>query len=82
MSEMSKIFAEIEKKRVQLEERDSQEKKRQREQELERDTKRKKEKEFEENWEKNRDTRVDSWRVFAQKGKKGVKPPKLKTQTK
>lgn len=86
MNEASKVFAEIEKKRVQLEERDAQEKKRKREQELVSEEKRKKEKEYEENWEKNRDTRVNSWRNFAQKGKKvgsggGVKPPKLK-QTK
>jgi len=86
MNEASKVFAEIEKKRVQLEERDAQEKKRKREQELVADEKRKKDKEYQENWEQNRDTRVNSWRNFAQKGKKvgtggGVKPPKLK-QTK
>lgn len=71
---------------MQLEERDASEKKRKREQELEAEEKRKKEKEFEENWEKNRDSRVNSWRDFGKKGKKGkttggVKPPKLK-QTK
>jgi len=82
MLEMSKIFAEVEKRRVHLEERDATERKRKREQELETEDKRKKEKDFEEQWEKNRDTRVNSWRDFATgKGKakkKETKPPKVK----
>jgi len=82
MLEMSKIFAEVEKRRVHLEERDATERKRKREQEIENEEKKKKEKEFEEQWEKNRDTRVNSWRDFATgKGKakkKETKPPKVK----
>jgi len=85
MSETYKLFAEVEKRRIQLDERDAAERKRKREQEIDLETKRKTIKEKEETWEKGRDERVNSWRTFAtSKGKKSVgelKPPKLK-QTK
>lgn len=85
LTETYKLFAEVEKRRIQLEERDASERKRKREQEIELETKRKNIKEKEETWEKGRDERVNSWRTFATgKGKKTVgelKPPKLK-QTK
>jgi DnaJ family protein C protein 8 len=84
-TETYKLFAEVEKRRAQLEEREAQERKRKREQELDLENKRKTIKEKEETWEKGREDRVNSWRNFAtNKGKKSVgelKPPKLK-QTK
>jgi DnaJ family protein C protein 8 len=84
-TETYKLFAEVEKRRVQLEERDASERKRKREQEIDLEQKRKNIKEKEETWEKGREDRVNSWRSFATtKGKKAVgelKPPKLK-QTK
>lgn len=87
LTETYKLFAEVEKRRIQLDERDAQERKRKRENELDLEKKRKEIKEKEDTWEKGRDDRVNSWRAFAGgkgKTKKAVgelKPPKLK-QTK
>lgn len=86
-TETYKLFAEVEKRRIQLEERDAAERKRKRESELDLEKRRKEVKEKEEKWESGRDDRVSSWRNFATgkgKTKKSVgelKPPKLK-QTK
>lgn len=83
-TETYKLFAEVEKRRIQLDERDAQERKRKRENELDLEKKRKEIKEKEDTWEKGRDDRVNSWRNFAGgkgKTKKAVgelKPPKLK----
>jgi len=85
-AETYKLFAEVEKRRVQLEERDTQERKRKRENELDLEKRRKDIKEKEEKWETGREERVSSWRNFAT-GKKTtkkatgeLKPPKLKQQ--
>ncbi|XP_077866389.1 dnaJ homolog subfamily C member 8-like [Saccoglossus kowalevskii] len=88
-----KLFADLERQRRQLEERDMQERKRQREGEIETEEKEEREKEWQEKWEESRDSRVDSWRSWSAGGKPGkakkkkktlraeFKPPKHKAET-
>merc|ERR1712126_411556 len=79
-----KLFADLERKRRQLEIRTAEETKRKREEELDDVEKKKAEKEWQKNFEESRDGRVNSWQSF-QKGKsakkfKGFKPPKHRAE--
>jgi len=79
-----KLFADLERKRRQRDQRDAEQRKRQREQEIEEEEALKRAKEWNKNFEESRATRVNSWHDF-QKGKKakklkGVKMPKLKPE--
>ena len=80
-----KMFADLERRRRELETREMGEKKRQREQEIEEEDKAKKQKEWDVEWESHRGERVSDWRDFQKGGtktkkKKGLKPPKLKVE--
>ena len=79
-----KMFADLERRRRELETREMGEKKRQREQEIEEEDKAKKQKEWDVEWESHRGERVSDWRDFQKTGgktkKKGLKPPKLKVE--
>ncbi|MCL4138514.1 UNVERIFIED_CONTAM: hypothetical protein GTU68_054889 [Idotea baltica] len=79
-----KLFADLERKRRQQEQRDMEERKRKREEEIEDEEKKKVEKEWQKNFEESREERVNSWKDF-QKGKskkfKGFKPPKHKAES-
>nr|CAG4648242.1 EOG090X0DLG [Moina brachiata] len=79
-----KLFADMEKKRRELEQRDMEERKRKREQEIEAETKAKIEKEWEKNFEESREGRVSSWQKFQNKKTKTskgfFKPPKSKME--
>ncbi|CAL4071498.1 unnamed protein product, partial [Meganyctiphanes norvegica] len=79
-----KLFADMERKRRQLETRDMEERKRKRETEIDEEEKRKTDKEWQKNFEESRVNRVNSWKDF-QKGKgtkkfKGLKPPRHKAE--
>lgn len=63
-----KLFADMERKRQQLDQRDQEERKRKRESEIEDEDKRKAEKEWQKNFEESRQNRVNSWHDF-QSGK-------------
>ncbi|XP_070568494.1 dnaJ homolog subfamily C member 8-like [Ptychodera flava] len=84
-----KLFADLERQRRQLEEREMQERKRQREEEIVEEEKAKRQTEWEQKWEDSRDERVDSWRSWSssssskkkKKTKAGFKPPKHKAET-
>ncbi|XP_077977834.1 dnaJ homolog subfamily C member 8-like [Glandiceps talaboti] len=84
-----KLFADLERQRRQLEEREQQERKRQREEEIAEEEKQEREKEWNKKWEDSRDERVDSWRTWTSGGtskkkkklKTGFKPPKHKAET-
>lgn len=85
-----KLFADLERKKQQLEQRDMEERKRKREQEIEEEEQQKMQKEWQKNFEESRQSRVDSWLSFqAGKTKKKKKksgmssfnPPKLKPET-
>lgn len=86
-----KLFADMERRRQQLEQRDMEERKRKREAEIEEEEKRKMDKEWQKNFEESRQNRVNSWHDFqAGKSKKSKKqkrihggfiPPKLKPET-
>ena len=88
-----KLFADMERKRQQLEQRDMEERKRKRETEIDEEEKRKNAKEWQKNFEESRQSRVDSWHSFqswssAKKKKKKEKknvgmfvPPKLKPES-
>ncbi|XP_037948552.1 dnaJ homolog subfamily C member 8 isoform X2 [Teleopsis dalmanni] len=88
-----KLFADMERRRQQLEQRDQEERKRKREAEIEEEDKRKAEKEWQKNFEESRQSRVNSWHDFqsgASKSKKTKKqkhmggmllPPKFKPES-
>lgn len=85
-----KLFADMERKRRELEIRDAEERKRKREAEIEEEEAAKINKEWQKNFEESRQNRVDSWKAFqagggAAKSKtkkvKGFKPPKHKAET-
>ncbi|XP_037083374.1 dnaJ homolog subfamily C member 8-like [Pollicipes pollicipes] len=85
-----KLFADMERKRRELETRDQEERKRKREQEIEEEETKKAQKEWNKNFEESREGRVTSWQNFkagktskkAAKAKKplGFRPPKLKPE--
>lgn len=85
-----KLFADMERKRQQLDVRDMEERKRKREQEIEEEESKRVQKEFAKNFEESRQERVNSWHDFqhgASKKKKTKKagpsfnPPKVKAET-
>lgn len=87
-----KLFADLERRRQQLEVRDAEERKRKREQEIEVEQTREMEKEFSKNFEDSRQQRVTSWQKFQsgegkkKKAKKSTasssfQPPKVKQET-
>ncbi|KAF2368643.1 DnaJ domain [Trinorchestia longiramus] len=80
-----KLFADMERKRRQLDQRAMEERKRQREQEIDEEETKKHHKEWQKNFDESRESRVNSWKDF-QKGKsskkfKGFKPPKHKAES-
>lgn len=79
-----KLFADMERKRRELEQRDMEERKRKREKEIEDEEKVKVDKEWQKNFEESREGRVSSWQNFqASKTKKSkgfFKPPKNKQE--
>lgn len=85
-----KLFADMERKRQQLDVRDQEERKRKREQEIEEEESKKVQKEFAKNFEESRQERVNSWHDFVAGGSKKKKakktapsfnPPKVKAET-
>lgn len=86
-----KLFADMERKRQQLDVRDMEERKRKREQEIEEEEAKQVQKEFAKNFEESRQERVNSWHDFNKTGggkkKKQKKaapsfnPPKVKAET-
>nr|CAG4644300.1 EOG090X0DLG [Lepidurus arcticus] len=81
-----KLFADMERKRRELENRDMEERKRKREDEQAVESKQKEDKEWQKNYEASREGRVQSWQHFQQKKSKKLKtttfkPPKTKAET-
>ncbi|XP_055716035.1 dnaJ homolog subfamily C member 8 [Phlebotomus papatasi] len=87
-----KLFADMERRRQQLETRDQEERKRKREAEIEEEERIKQDRLWQKSWEESRQSRVDSWHSFqagtssSKKKKKPKKPlefnpPKLKPET-
>ncbi|XP_015928637.1 dnaJ homolog subfamily C member 8 [Parasteatoda tepidariorum] len=82
-----KLFADLERKRRQAEERGMEERKRKREEEIEEEEKKKTDKEWQKNYEESRDNRITSWKEFQTGGKakkkkvKEFRPPKHKAET-
>ncbi|GAB0086859.1 DnaJ homolog subfamily C member 8 [Sergentomyia squamirostris] len=87
-----KLFADMERRRQQLETRDQEERKRKREAEIEEEERIKQDRQWQKSWEESRQSRVDSWHSFqagtsSSKKKKKVKkplefnPPKLKPES-
>ncbi|XP_017771119.1 PREDICTED: dnaJ homolog subfamily C member 8 [Nicrophorus vespilloides] len=87
-----KLFADMERKRRELAERDQEERKRKREQEIEEEENDKAQKEWQKNFEESRQNRVESWQTFkagsssskkpkATKKMKMFKPPKNKPES-
>lgn len=87
-----KLFADLERKRQQIEQRDMEERKRKRETEIEEEEQKELQKEFAKNFEESREARVSSWQKFqsgdgkkSKKSKKAVastfQPPKVKAET-
>ncbi|XP_030755693.1 dnaJ homolog subfamily C member 8 [Sitophilus oryzae] len=82
-----KLFADLERKRRDLAERDQEERKRKREQEIDEEEKAKAQKEWQKNFEESRQNRVNSWQNFQAQGKsktkklKSFKPPKNKPES-
>ncbi|KAF7285445.1 dnaJ homolog subfamily C member 8 [Rhynchophorus ferrugineus] len=82
-----KLFADLERKRRELAERDQEERKRKREQEIEEEENAKAQKEWQKNFEESRQNRVNSWQNFQAQGKsktkklKSFKPPKNKPES-
>ncbi|KAK6633571.1 hypothetical protein RUM44_004178 [Polyplax serrata] len=87
-----KLFADLERKKRDIEERDMQERKRKREKEIEEEEKANIEKEWQKNFEESREGRVNSWKAFQAGSKKsdskvkkfkagGFKPPKHKAES-
>nr|CAG4636511.1 EOG090X0DLG [Eubosmina coregoni] len=79
-----KLFADMERKRRELEQRDMEERKRKRETEMEAEEKAKVDKEWQKNFEESRQGRVSSWQKFQNKKTKTskgfFKPPKAKPE--
>ncbi len=79
-----KLFADMERKRRELEQRDMEERKRKRETEIEAEEKAKVDKEWQKNFEESREGRVSSWQKFQNKKTKTskgfFKPPKNKME--
>jgi DnaJ homolog subfamily C member 8 len=76
-----KLFADMERKRRDLDKRDMEERKRKREQEIEVEEKTKQDKEWQQNFEESRQNRVESWKTFqagGSKKKKSMEEPKPK----
>ncbi|XP_019865787.1 dnaJ homolog subfamily C member 8 isoform X2 [Aethina tumida] len=85
-----KLFADMERKRRELAERDQEERKRKREAEIEEEENQKTQKEWQKNFEESRQNRVDSWQSFQANSKsksksskkiKMFKPPKNKPES-
>lgn len=88
-----KLFADMERRRQQLDLRDQEERKRKREQEIEEEEQRNFQKEWQKNFEESRQNRVNSWQTFqasssSSKPKKAKKtkytsfnPPKIKPES-
>lgn len=82
-----KLFADLERKRRQTEERNMEERKRKREEEIDEEEKKKTDKEWQKNYEESRDNRINSWKTFQtntkqkKKVKKEFRPPKHKAET-
>ncbi|PSN48678.1 DnaJ subfamily C member 8 [Blattella germanica] len=87
-----KLFADMERKRRELEQRDMEERKRKREQEIEEEEKATIEKEWQKNFEESRQSRVNSWKAFqagssgstknkSKKIRSSFKPPKHKAES-
>ncbi|XP_063706905.1 dnaJ homolog subfamily C member 8-like [Culicoides brevitarsis] len=84
-----KLFADMERKRQQLDVRDMEERKRKREAEIEQEEALKAEREWQRNFEESRQSRVNSWHDFQSKNKNKKKkkdkglfnPPKLKPES-
>jgi len=84
-----KLFADMERKRQQQDQRDMEERKRKREAEIDDEERKKKDREWQKNFEESRQSRVNSWHDF-QSGKQKKKkkkmtgstfaPPKLKPE--
>ncbi|XP_054258745.1 dnaJ homolog subfamily C member 8 [Macrosteles quadrilineatus] len=77
-----KLFADMERRRRELEIRDTEERKRKREQEIAEEEKVALEKEWQKNFEESQQNRVNSWKAFqagSKKGSSGPKTKKLKT---
>nr|CAG4641201.1 EOG090X0DLG [Eulimnadia texana] len=80
-----KLFADMERKRRELDQRDMEERKRKREKEIEEEEKKKIQKEWEKTFEESREVRVSSWKTFQASSKKSkgpamFKPPKHKME--
>ncbi|XP_071955872.1 dnaJ homolog subfamily C member 8-like [Antedon mediterranea] len=82
-----KLFADYERRRKELEDREQQIRKREREEEIANEDKTKKQKEWQKEWEDGRTKRVDNWRTFNDKKKKKkssnkgqFRPPKPKLE--
>ncbi|XP_063237848.1 dnaJ homolog subfamily C member 8 [Bacillus rossius redtenbacheri] len=71
-----KLFADMERKRRDMEQREMEERKRKREQEIEEEEKASIEKEWLKNFEESRQNRVNSWKAFQEGGASGSKAPK------
>lgn len=79
----TKLFADYERKRRMVEERNQEEKKRKREEEIEAKKTQETEKEWQKNFEESRQSRVSSWQTFNKnKKRKDIRPPKPKVETK
>lgn len=82
-----KLFADLERKRRELADRDMEERKRKRETEIEEEENAKAQKEWQKNFEESRQNRVNSWQSFQAQGKKKTKklnvfkPPKNKPES-
>ena len=79
-----KLFADYERKRRNLDERATQERKRKREEEIEAEEAKQVEKEWNKNFEESRQNRVNSWQSFSKSSKskrKDIRPPKHKAET-
>jgi len=84
-----KLFADMERKRRELADRDQEERKRKREAEIQEEEERKAQKEWQKNFEESRQNRVESWQSFqagsskkkSTKKVKMFKPPKIKPES-
>jgi len=80
-----KLFADYERKRRAMEERNMEERKRKREEEIQEEEKKKQEQEWNKNYEESREVRVNSWKSFQSTNKtkrKEFRPPKHKPESK
>ncbi|KXJ83931.1 dnaJ homolog subfamily C member 8 [Aedes albopictus] len=73
-----KLFADMERRRQQLDLRDQEERKRKREQEIEEEEQRNFQKEWQKNFEESRQNRVNSWQSFQASASSSSKPKKAK----